>query len=90
MSMKLPCPHCQTEHPDLFEVLDSNVLGQMRCEACKHTFSFAIMECHRCAHEKVFTWPHEPAATVLDMLTCEQCGSTFRYQDAKDEQENFN
>jgi hypothetical protein len=66
--------------------LDPNVLDRMRCEACEQTFSFAIMECHRCDNERVFTWSHEPAVTALDMLTCDQCGSTFRYHDAEDQQ----
>jgi transcription elongation factor Elf1 len=87
MSLMLSCPHCQAEHTDPFEVLDSNKLDQIRCDECGRHFSFAIMECHRCAHEQVFTWPHEPAESVLDLLTCEQCGSTFRYHDAPDEQE---
>jgi transcription elongation factor Elf1 len=89
LSLKLSGPHCEAEHADQFEVLDPDKLDRMRCDACEKTFSFAIMECHRCAHEQVFTWAHEPAPTVLDMLTCEQCGSTFRFHDATDEQENI-
>ena len=89
MSLGLLCPHCGQEHEDPFEVLDPDRLESMRCEACAKPFSFAIMECHRCAHEQVFTWAHEPAAKVLDLLTCEQCSSTLRCADAPHEQESI-
>lgn len=87
MSFGLSCPHCGQEHEDPFEVLDPDRLEQMRCEGCAKPFWFAIMECHRCAHEKVFTWSHAPALQALDLLSCDQCGSTFRYADASHEEE---
>lgn len=75
------CPHCENEAEDFFEVINPDIIDKMRCENCGKQFSFALMECHRCANEQVFTWPHEPSETALDMLTCEACGSTFRYSD---------
>lgn len=77
----IQCPHCEHEAEDFFEVLDPDVLDDMRCENCGKHFSFALMECHRCANEHIFTWPHEPSEAALNMLTCEACGSTFRYSD---------
>lgn len=85
--MQLHCPFCEHAHEDPFEVLDSDVLDSMKCEECAKTFWYAIMECHRCAHEQTFTWPHEPASESLDQLTCESCGSTFRVNDGQAEQE---
>jgi ribosomal protein L40E len=82
MSFNLLCPFCQHKHDDPFEVLNPDRLDVMRCEKCKAKFSFAIMECHRCAHEQVFSWPQAPSADALDMLICEECNRTLRYQNA--------
>ncbi len=79
------CPYCEHESCDVFDVLNSDVIDKMRCETCRNEFSFALMECHRCASEKIFSWKKEPSATVLDSLTCECCDSTFRYPDAYQE-----
>lgn len=83
----IQCPHCEHEAEDFFEVLDPDVLDDMRCENCGKHFSFALMECHRCANEQIFTWPHKPSSSALDMLTCEACGSTFRYSDETQQNE---
>jgi uncharacterized OB-fold protein len=83
----LTCPHCTYEHEDMFEVLDTDSLDAMRCEGCKEIFTFALMECHRCANEQAFSWRHPPLATALDQLTCEACGNTFRYPHAYQEDE---
>lgn len=80
-TLRICCPYCEHEAEDFFEVLDPDVIDKMRCEGCGKFFHYALMECHRCANEQVFTWPHEPSSAALDMLTCEACGSTFRYSD---------
>ena len=83
--IQFACPRCQHAHDDPFEVFDSDRLHSLRCEHCRQDFSFAIMECHRCAHEEVFTWPQAPSEVALSLLTCESCGSTFRFNDDSDE-----
>jgi hypothetical protein len=84
-ALVLFCPYCTHESFDDFDVLDPDVLDKMRCESCKKEFSFALMECHRCAHEQTFSWKKEPPATALDLLTCSSCDSTFRYPNAYQE-----
>jgi len=86
-SLRITCPHCHEEHDDPFEVLASDQLHSMLCEGCGARFWLAIMECHRCAAEQTFTWGHQPEVAALDLLTCDPCGSTFRYHDAETEQE---
>ncbi len=83
----LSCPHCEEEHQDAFEVLNADSIESMRCDACNKQFWFAIMECHRCANEQTFTWTQLPTLEVPDGLTCEACGSTFRYHDDTSEPE---
>ena len=83
------CPYCAREICDVFDVLDSDVIDKMRCEACRKEFSFALMECHRCAGEQIFNWKKEPPATILDSLTCACCDSTFRYPNAYQESESL-
>lgn len=85
--LKLHCPNCRTAHEDPFEVLDADEIDSMCCEECKRQFWFAIMECHHCAHEQAFIWNHQPAPAALDLLTCEACTSTFRYQHATVEEQ---
>jgi transcription elongation factor Elf1 len=80
--LKIFCPHCNHASEDSFEVLDPDTIDAMRCEHCEKQFWFAIMECHACGHEQVFTWMHQASAAALSMLTCEACGTTFRRDDA--------
>lgn len=77
-ALKIPCPHCDHASEDEFEVLEPDSIEAMRCEHCDKQFWFSIMECHRCAHEQVFTWAHQPPPEALAMLTCEACQATFR------------
>lgn len=86
-ALVLACPYCENESFDVFEVLDPDVLDKMRCESCKNEFSFALMECNRCAHEQTFSWKQAPPAATLDFLTCSSCDSTFRYPHAYQEGE---
>lgn len=86
--MQLHCPFCEHGHKDPFEVLDTNALDSMKCEACSAVFWFAIMECERCAHEQTFSWPQQPSSAVLDLLTCEACGNAFRKCNETSEQED--
>ena len=82
------CPFCEHAHVDDFEVLEPNVLNEMRCERCRKVFAFAIMECDRCANEQAFSWATRPAEAALALLTCPHCMRSFRYADAEDVQES--
>jgi len=77
-ALKIPCPHCDHASEDEFEVFDADAIDAMRCEHCSRQFWFSIMECHRCVHEQVFTWAHQPPSEALTMLTCEACQATFQ------------
>jgi transcription elongation factor Elf1 len=77
-ALTVSCPHCKHRHKDILELLEPDNLDAMRCDSCTHEFSVAVMECHRCADEQVFTWQEAPAAAVLDTLKCQMCGSGHR------------
>jgi transcription elongation factor Elf1 len=77
-TLKIVCPHCDHASEDGFEVLDLDTIDAMLCEHCGRQFWFFIMECHRCAHEQVLTWAHQPPPEALAMLTCEACQATFQ------------
>ena len=83
----LRSPYCEHRHRDEFDVLNTDALGSMNCEACRTTFWFAIMECHRCAHEKAFEWPSTLSEFELRGLVCKACGKTFRYHEDSPDQE---
>ena len=78
MSIELHCPHCQHAHDDPWEVLDVDKIDQMKCEGCHRAFHFALMECQRCAEETAHSWAHAPAPEALRLLTCPDCGATYR------------
>jgi transcription elongation factor Elf1 len=80
--LNILCPHCDYANEDVFEVFDLDTINTVRCEHCEKQFWFAIMECHACEHEEVFTWMHQTAAAALPMLTCEACGASFRRDNA--------
>ena len=83
----LRCPRCEYEHEDGFDVLDTDALGSMKCGACRSTFWFAVMECHRCAHEEAFEWPGTLSESELRLLVCRACCRTFRYHEDSPDQE---
>ena len=83
----LRCPHCKHRHEDEFDVLDTDALGSMKCEACRSTFWFAVMECHRCAHEEAFAWPSHLSESELSLHVCWACRRTFRYHEDSSDQE---
>lgn len=80
--LEIFCPHCKHASEDSFEVLDPDTIDTMRCEGCEKQFAFAIMECHACGHEQVFTWVVQPSTAALSALTCEACKRPFRRDDA--------
>lgn len=88
-ALVLSCPYCTHESFDVFDVLNSDVVDEMHCERCKKKFFFALMECHRCANEQIFSWKEAPPTTALDFLTCACCDSTFRYPNAYQEGESI-
>lgn len=77
----LRCPRCEHRHEDEFDVLDVDALCSMKCEACRNTFWFAVMECHRCGDEEAFEWPSTLSEDALNLLVCRTCCRTFRYRE---------
>ena len=83
----LRCPRCENEHEDVFDVLDADALECLRCENCRTLFWFAVMECHRCAHEEAFAWPSPLSESDLSLLVCWACRRLFRYHEDSSDQE---
>jgi hypothetical protein len=84
--LEIARPHCGRASEDMFEVLDADVIDEMRCESCRAPFWFGILDCNGCGHEQVFTWKELASHAALSLLTCGKCGSAYRPEDASDEQ----
>ena len=70
----LVCPHCDAEHPDDWECLESDQLSHMRCSDCGQVFAFYIGQCRRCAEESLFFWANHPSPYWRAILFCQFCG----------------
>ncbi|WP_126223399.1 hypothetical protein [Burkholderia ambifaria] len=71
MSLTFQCPHCSTPATDGWELLDENVVHEMRCQYCQKTFFMRFFECQKCAEDNVTT-----SATEMDIQpqACSKCG----------------
>lgn len=70
----LVCPHCDAEHPDDWECIESDQLSQMRCSDCGKAFAFYLGQCARCAEESLFLWANQPSPYWRAVLFCQFCG----------------
>ena len=70
----LVCPHCNAEHSDDWECLESDQLSQMRCSDCGQFFAFYIDQCPRCPEESLSLWENQPPPYWRAILVCQFCG----------------
>ena len=74
----LLCPFCALAYTDDLELLETGVIGSMRCEnwVCEREFTYLIAECSACAEESVFVWTKPPTEEPRN-LWCTHCGASL-------------
>lgn len=72
------CARCGHEAPDDYEVLQADVVHDVKCEHCGGLFWFLTYDCAGCGEANAETWPAEPTDLQLATVKCHACATRFR------------
>ena len=73
---------CDRSEVDDYDVVEPGIVHDMRCDACRGSFSFAVFECYRCGAECSFSWAQKPAPALVCNLACQACGESYAEVDS--------
>jgi transcription elongation factor Elf1 len=84
----LLCPFCAVGYADDLELLETGMIGSMRCEnrVCEREFAYLIAECSACAEESVIVWTKPPTEEPMN-LRCSHCGAPLEEPDREEGRE---
>ena len=75
VGISIVCAHCGAAETDDLEVLPSDEMHAVTCDACKRRFHLLIAECESCGEETVLTWTAVPTPDEIGLATCVHCGN---------------
>ena len=68
------CPYCNYKYKDELELLDDDVLHDVRCESCSEPFRVLTKGCAACGKDTTIVWRETPSEDVISSLHCRHCG----------------
>lgn len=73
-ALQVICLHCGHAEVDDLELLTSDEVHALTCEACACRFHLALFECTHCGEETVLIRASVPTPAEIRAASCRHCG----------------